>query len=208
MRSLKYLKEKFTNLPPAKKILVVVLVVVLGGFAIWAGYEFGFKKTLSDGSLSPKGKLVSGKPDEPVNFPNPITGVLFKKSEAQSWANRLPLGVIIENHNSVRPQSGLSKADIVYEALAEGGITRFLAIYLQEDSTLGPVRSNRPYFLSWLSEYDAAYAHVGGSPDAQARIKEYNIKDLDQFFIGAPTYERVGYRAAPHNVYTNTEKLQ
>jgi len=209
MTSLSYLKEKFSSLPPLKKGLIIILVLVLVGFSAWAGYEIGFKGASGDsGSVSPKGKVIKGSPEEPVNYPNPITGVLYKKSEITSLVDRLILGVIIENHTAARPQSGLSKADIVYEALAEGGITRFLAIFLQDETTMGPIRSNRPYFIDWLSEYDAAYAHVGGSPEGQARVKAFGIKDLDQSGIGSPTFDRVSFRAAPHNVYSTTEKLR
>lgn len=209
MEYLKALKGKFSNLSRKEKIFLSILVVGLLVFSLWAGYQLGYSKLIfKDEALSPRGTVVSGKPEEPTNFPNPINGLLFKKSEADSWVNRLPLGVIIENHTEARPQSGLTKADVVYEALAEGGITRLLAIFLQEDSGLGPVRSNRPYYLDWLSEYDGGYAHVGGSPEAQSLVKSYGIKDLDQFSLGNSAYERVGSRRAPHNVYTTTEKLR
>ena len=209
MEYLKVLKEKFSNLPGTKKIFLSVLGIGLLVFSLWAGYQLGYKRLiLKDEALSPRGTIISGKPEEPTNFPNPINGILFKKNEAESWVNRLPLGVIIENHTEARPQSGLTKADVVYEALAEGGITRLLAVFLQEDSSLGPVRSNRPYYLDWLSEYDALYAHIGGSPEAQSLVRSYGIKDLDQFSLGSATYERIGSRNAPHNVYTTTEKLR
>lgn len=209
MRPALYLKDRFSELKLFKKTLVVFVVLVLVVVSTGAGYLVGIKKiNLKKAVVSPKGTIISGKPEEPRNFPNPINGILFKKSEAETWVNRLPLGVIIENHTEARPQSGLSKADIVYEALAEGGITRFLAIFLQEDTILGPVRSNRPYYIDWLSEYDAAYAHVGGSPEGQARVKAYGIKDLDQFRVGSPTYQRSSNRRAPHNVYTTTQKLR
>jgi len=76
---------------------------------------------------------------------------------------------MIENHSEARPQSGLSYADVVYEALAEGGITRFMGIFYcgaaASDVALGPVRSARTYFLDWVSEYGMypLYAHVGGA---------------------------------------------
>ena len=208
MNTLKYLKAKFSNLSVAKKALLIFLALIMVGVAGWAGYTFGFKKNNSPLVVSPAGNIISGNVEEKVNFPNPINGILYKKSEAKAWINNLPLAVIIENSTDARPQTGYTKADIVYEALAEGGITRTLAVFLSEESDVGPVRSNRPYFIDWLSEYDAGYAHVGGSPEGQARVKAYGIKDLDQFFVGAPTYHRVGFRAAPHNVYTSTAELR
>ncbi len=209
MRPVAYLKDRFKELSVFKKILVSFVVLILAVVSLWAGYQTGIQKEESKKEArSPKGTLISGKPEEPRNVPNPINGVLFKKSEAEPWINRLPLAVMIENHTDARPQTGLSKADVVYEALAEGGITRFLGVYLQEDSELGPVRSARPYYLDWATEYDAAYAHFGGSPTALGNIKSLGIKDLDGISIGAPTFERTNKHRAPHNVYTTTQKLR
>lgn len=208
MKTLKLLLEKFRASSRKKKVLVlIVLLLFIGGTAA-LGYLVASNLHAANKAFSPLGNLISGKPREPRNFPNPINGTLYTQSEAKSWKDRLPLAVVIENHIDARPQSGLSKADLVYEALAEGGITRLLAIYLVEDGRLGPVRSNRPYFLDWVKEYDAGYAHVGGSPRAQSLIGPYKIRDLDQFGIGAPTYERSAARSAPHNVYTTTKRLR
>lgn len=122
--------------------------------------------------------------------------------------NELPVtGVMVENSDGARPQSGLSQAGIVFEALAEGGITRFLALYQDDQSSsIGPVRSARPYFIDWLLPFDAAYAHVGGSPTALSDIQSLSVKDLNEFYNGN-AYTRVSSRAAPHNVYTSTAAL-
>lgn len=210
MRSVTYLKDKFTELSVFKKMLIVFALLILVGVSVWAGYLVGSKQlSFKKEALSPKGTLISSKPEEPRNIANPINGVLFKKSEAAAWVNRLPISVMIENHTQARPQSGLSKAEVVYEALAEGGITRFLAVFLREDTKVGPVRSNRPYYLDWVSEYDAGYAHVGGSPTGQARVKEYGIKDLDQFYNSAPYHRepKVGI-ATEHTMYSSTDLLR
>lgn len=135
----------------------------------------------------------------------PLNGKFYTKSEREIWEKRRPLGVMIENHKESRPQSGLARADIVYEAVAEGGITRFLAIFYcgaaAKNLELAPVRSARTYFLDWVLEYDALYNHVGGAgrcndPTVDERAKalcqigEYGIKDLDQFGISFPTCYR------------------
>lgn len=208
MRPVTYLKDKFAELPKIKKLLVVIFLLLLVGIVGWFGYLVGAKGLQSNETSVAKKKTVEINPAEPKNFPNPINGVLFKKSEAAAWVNRLPLAVMIENHTDARPQTGLSKADVVYEALAEGGITRFMTVFLQEDTDLGPVRSARPYFLDWASEYDAAYVHFGGSPTALGNIRSLGIKDLDGISIGAPTFVRSGARQSPHNVYSSTQKLR
>lgn len=102
----------------------------------------------------------------------PINGQLFTKDEKNIWSTRRPLLVMIENHADSRPQSGLQNADVVYEAIAEGGITRFMGVFYcnavkgaTNKYDIGPVRSARTYFLDLASEYAdyPLYNHVGGS---------------------------------------------
>jgi hypothetical protein len=116
-------------------------------------------------------------------------------------------GVMIENSDQARPQSGLSQAGVVFEAIAEGGITRFLALFEEgQPNSIGPIRSARPYYVDWLLPFDASYAHVGGSPDGLSAISTYNVKDLDEFYNGG-SYTRISSRIAPHNVYTSMSSL-
>lgn len=120
-----------------------------------------------------------------------------------------PIAVMVENHPDSRPQSGLSQADIVYETLAEGGITRFMAIYqTQKVDSIGPVRSARPYFVNWAKELGAVYAHVGGSDEALLMLRQgvTGVSDVDEFF-NASYFPRTNRRPAPHNTYTSTDKL-
>jgi hypothetical protein len=114
---------------------------------------------------------------------------------------------MIENEIDAWPQSGLDQAGVVFEALAEGGITRFLALYQDtQPSYIGPVRSARPYYISWCMGFDCDYAHVGGSPDALSDITAWGVKDLDEFYNG-DSYTRITSREAPHNVYTSITSL-
>jgi hypothetical protein len=121
---------------------------------------------------------------------------MFTKPESDIWSKRRPLAVMIENHLDSRPISGLGSADIVYEAVAEGGITRYMGIFYcqvaSDNTTLAPVRSARIYFVKLVSEYDALYNHVGGAGNcddptvnekakALCYIRRNNIKDMDQF---------------------------
>ncbi|MDP2860638.1 MAG: DUF3048 domain-containing protein [bacterium] len=165
---------------------------------------------------------------------SPLNGEFYTKEEATSWETKRPLAIMIENHLDARPQSGLSSADIVYETVAEGGITRFMAVYYgyPEDVIVGPVRSARTYFLDWVSEYGnkPLYTHVGGAncdsetgsgcangapADALGQIERYGWlgkNDLSQFSIGFPTFWRDPDRlgrvvAAEHTMYSSTQKL-
>jgi hypothetical protein len=114
---------------------------------------------------------------------------------------------MIENSPDARPQSGLRDAGVVYEAIAEGGITRFLALFQTEQPDyIGPVRSVRPYYLDFLVPYDAPVAHAGGSAEALAQVRNEGIKDLDQF-ANSGAYQRVSSRFAPHNLFTSRKQL-
>lgn len=157
--------------------------------------------------------VTSGNEEGTKDRPCPLNGALYTKSREEQWKQRRPLGIMVENHVDARPILGLSRADIIYEAVAEGGITRFLAIYLCQDAgDVAPIRSARTYFLDWVLEYDAAYAHVGGAntpgpANALGQIRDYDIRDMDQFGLGFPTYWRGTDKLAPHNVHSTTKKL-
>ncbi len=115
--------------------------------------------------------------------------------------------IMIENSPDARPQSGLKDAEVVFEAVAEGGITRFLAVYQQKaPETIGPVRSLRMYYVDWLTPFNASVAHVGGSKAALDLVRGGGYRDIDQFF-NPNYYRRATDRYAPHNVYTSFSKL-
>ncbi|MCC6639044.1 DUF3048 domain-containing protein, partial [Candidatus Falkowbacteria bacterium] len=116
--------------------------------------------------------------------------------------------VMVENNFESWPLSGLDKASVVYEALAEGRIPRFMALfpYGTEVEKLGPVRSARPYYLELASPFNAVYMHVGGSPDALAYLKKLDLIDNDQFFW-SQYFWRSSDRYAPHNVYTSSDLM-
>ncbi|MEK7633992.1 MAG: DUF3048 domain-containing protein [Patescibacteria group bacterium] len=171
---------------------------------------------------SENGESETAAVSEPKTEECPLNGQMMTKNQKDIWERHRPLGITIENHKEARPQSGLSSADIVYEAVAEGGITRFLAIfYCQDTSYVGPVRSARIYFLKFLEGYgqNPLYAHVGGAntpgpADALGYIKELewsSYNDLNQFSVPFPyfwrDYERLPRRVTEHTVYTSTKKL-
>jgi hypothetical protein len=152
----------------------------------------------------------------------PLNGEMLTIAQKKKWQQRRPLGVMIENHLDARPQSGLQSADVIYEAVAEGGITRFLAIfYCKDASYIGPVRSARIYFIKILQGYGdfPLYAHVGGAntpgpADALGYLKQngwVSYNDLNQFSVPFPyfwrDYERLKGRATEHTVYSSTAKL-
>lgn len=169
---------------------------------------------------------------EPKTEQCPINGQMMTVAQKNKWVTRRPLGVMIENHTEARPQSGISSADVVYEAVAEGGITRFLSIfYCQDAPFIGPVRSARVHFMAMLREYGEypLYGHVGGAncdettgsgcangakADALGIIRKLgwdSYNDMNQFGVPFPyywrDYDRLPKVATEHTVYSSTAKL-
>ena len=193
----------FTNLDPRRKTVVIfVAVVVLAG--IVTGLVFAFhSKPKVVANNAPKAQTTKKAPPAPTTVSSTLSGL----SVTPDVNNRPVTAVMIENSDFARPQSGLLNASIVFEALAEGGVTRFMALYQDtQPSYIGPVRSARPYYIQWAMGFDAAYAHVGGSPDALSDISAWGVKDLDEFY-NSSYYQRIPSRDAPHNVYTSIAQL-
>ena len=114
------------------------------------------------------------------------------------------LAIMVENQADARPQTGLPQADVVYECLAEGGITRFIAVYLSSDApVVGPVRSLRHYFAFLAGDYAADVVHIGASPEGFTWRNAMHLGHLDES-AGDPGVWRVRSRPPPHNAYTDT----
>lgn len=227
--------------PIVKILAYFVLAFALSGSASYALtsylYAPGSGEPISPVATPKPGGGLNIDPSAPKTAECPINGEMYTAAEQKVWQSRRPLFVMIENSVDARPQSGLNSADILYEAVAEGGITRFGAVYYcgvsAQDTILGPVRSARTHFINIASEYNyPLYTHVGGANcgssdprtcttdkrvQALEQINSYGwggVKgnDLNQFSIGFPTfwrdYERLGRTVATeHTMYTSTEKL-
>lgn len=223
----------------------VLLLACLGLYLASAGISFAvFRSVLpaaTGGSTNRLADLISpltpgagqGKVNVDADAPKteacPLNGKLYTVAEREAWESRTPLAVMIENHPEARPQSGLGSADVVYEALAEGGITRFMAmVYCDaqaKDVILAPIRSARTYFIDWASSYqEPIYVHVGGAnlpgpANALGQLDEYGwsgANDFNQFSIGFPTFARNYNRvqlasgkslATEHTMETSSERL-
>lgn len=132
--------------------------------------------------------------------PRRIDGVVVPVATANLW----PIAVMIDNVPAARPQAGLGSASVVYEALAEGGIPRFLAVFAKRDmKKVGPIRSTRPYFVQLAAEYAAAFAHAGGSVDGIQMLKGLQLTNLEA--IKGPRakfFFRTRGGADTHDVFT------
>jgi hypothetical protein len=187
-----------------KKLALILLVVSV---LVIAGSVVAVSLLLQKPAPQPEKVVQTPTPEptpEPVKYYSPLTGNLVT---SEATTTQAVTGIMIENSPSARPQSGIKDSGVVFEAIAEGGITRYLVLYQEQKPQLvGPVRSVRLYYVDWVAAFNASVAHVGGSAAALAEVRSGSYRDIDQFF-NAGTYWRASDRAAPHNVYTSFERL-
>ena len=167
---MKKLIGKFKNMSKSKKIVICVISLVII-MCILVLCAIVFKP---EAVKEIKEKL---KPETKEEAPKKIS-IFNTESKAR------PIAVMINNHNQARPyHSGLDKAQIVYEFIVEGGITRMLAVFKDQDvSRIGPVRSSRHYYLDYAMENDAIYVHWGWSPQAESDISSLRINNLNGLY--------------------------
>lgn len=144
---------------------------LLSSGASWALFSYlretpGSSKKISIGSLSSTREEIESLPKTEEC---PINGMYYTEPERGIWETRRPIAAMIENHEDSRPLAGLHRADVVYETVAEGGVTRQLGIFYcgvsADDIRLAPIRSARVYFINWAAEYgnNPIFTHVGGA---------------------------------------------
>lgn len=197
------IKAWWQQRPTWQKIAIIIATIFLIVGAATGIYVGFFKKEATKTVTIQTQTQAKPEPPKPTTEASNLTGV-----QVPIGTNQTPVtGIMIENSPDARPQSGLNAAGVVFEAIAEGGITRFLTLFQEsQPDYVGPVRSVRPYYIRWARGFDAAIAHVGGSAEALQMIRSPGYKDLDQFFNTAP-YWRIPQRYAPHNMYTSVPKL-
>jgi len=134
----------------------------------------------------------------------PLTGLYVK----EELIEQRPIVAMLDNHYGARPQAGLRDAELVYEILAEGNITRYMAVFHTSlPEKLGPIRSARPYYISRALEYDPYYVHVGGSQQALQDIHDLNMADIDGLSSGSNVFWRTKHKRIPHNMYSNAQAI-
>ncbi len=141
--------------------------------------------------------------EEVVTYTAPFTGV-----ESEEEQTMRPVLATINNHPLARPQSGISDADIVYELLAEGNMTRLLALFQTElPEEIGPIRSARDYFLTIAKGLDAFYVAHGYSPDALSLLQAGYVDHVNGMQHDGTLFQRSAERRAPHNSYISNENI-
>jgi len=192
--------KKGLNLPVLGGIILALILVPILIRYLGVGQS---KET-----LSPVGKEGTPIPEKEVLLENPLTGVMYSPEEAGP-INERPLAVMVNNHVDARPQSGLVDADLTYEIVAEGGITRLMPFYLSKTpKKIGPVRSTREYYLVLVKELgDAMIMHIGWSPQALEAIETWPVRSLGR---GGAEFWRDNPRnvAIEHTAYVDGEYLR
>ncbi len=148
----------------------------------------------------------------PIPTPTPVAAPLTGELVAPNVATRHPIAVMIDDLSPARPQSGMASASVVWQAPAEGGIPRYMAIFQDTlPSVVGPVRSARYYYVTWAAEWRAMYVHAGGSPQAISTLRAKGngqlVYNADEFRYGKAFY-RSPDRFAPHNLYAKGSTLR
>jgi hypothetical protein len=205
-------RSRPAHLWPAAGIAAILLVALSGTATAGPGRDDG--RPLPDALFPgprPRPTASTGVPDGFVA--DTINGALIPVADAYR-ATRHPVAVMVDDQAGARPQSGLSTADLVIQAPAEGGIPRYMAIFQAGDAdAIGPIRSTRLYYVGWASEWNALYVHVGGAPNALAFLRQNDkrlVYNADEFRWGPATgyMLRIRERFAPHNVYSSTTLLR
>lgn len=193
--------------------LILALVLVLSACG---GVEDGSSPDVLDPEPSAVTAVDPDPDPEPAPIPpekvNPLTGLAIP---GEGVNTQRPVAIMLNNIKEALPQQGNAQADIIYEALAEGGITRMLAVYqtMEGVGEVGSVRSSRPYYLELALGLDAVYLHAGGSEEAYADIKSWNVTALD--FVRTTAYNAIFWRdqgrikanGYEHSVLTSGEAI-
>lgn len=194
------LKERISNFfkNPKKRLIFIIVA----GLVLIAAGAVGLYYVSRNNATKKTETKEAAKVEK---YEAPLDGIMTDLESSKKH----PLGVIIENHPDARPQVGLDKASLVYEAIAEGGITRYLALFgTYEADKVGPVRSARTYFVDWAHGYNAYLAHCGGNIDALDKIKADGILDLDQFTYSSAYWREKANVSSEHTLFTSTLKLR
>ncbi|MFH1867130.1 MAG: DUF3048 domain-containing protein [Patescibacteria group bacterium] len=182
---------------------LLVIVLLIGTVVVLK--KEGGSSQFGTVALNSNLQLLPPDEEEQQKYVSALTG----EAVTQEVIERRPLAVVIENFPSVRPQSGLSFADLVWEAPTEGGVTRFLAIFQKGlPLRIGPVRSARSYFTDWAREVRAFYAHSGGSTEALSELARgvTGLQDANEF-AQENAFWREEKESRPHNLYTSAERF-
>ncbi|MEI6602641.1 MAG: DUF3048 domain-containing protein [Clostridia bacterium] len=183
-------------------LLCVGFLVLLFAISFSSGCTNTPAATTAPATSSPVPTPAPTAVPTPTPVPTPPNGFIIPKADVR------PIAVMVDNQGSrPLPQGGLKKAQIVYECLAEGGITRLMPVFWgTTPSMVGPVRSSRHYFAEFAYEHDAIYVHIGWSPQARAIINSLGIADVNGLYDKA-FWKLTNDRSNWQDKYTSYDKI-
>jgi hypothetical protein len=187
------------NTPPntPRRLVLLALALMVVGTACASAQSFELKRV-----QRPNVKVLPGRD----GFVHPLTGVVY--FGPQPWQQRPAVGIKVGNSANERPQAGLDKADLIYEEIVEGGVTRFLAVFSTQSALrVGPVRSVRTVDPKVMQPIGGLFGYSGGVPPIIAALRAVpNVTDAGANRDGA-AYHRDPNRSMPYNLYTSTDRL-
>ncbi|OGM08780.1 hypothetical protein A2Z67_01885 [Candidatus Woesebacteria bacterium RBG_13_36_22] len=201
--------KNLTSLLGSKKFMVFVSylgVYLLASGTSWALFSY-IKEPNEIVDVSEGRNRID--PNLPKTEECPINGKMYSKPEREIWETRRPITAVIENHADSRPQSGLSNADVIYEVVAEGGITRFLSVFYcgvsVDDIKVAPIRSARVYLVDWAAGYGKKpiFVHIGGANNICGNCPG-GVKPVGQVAREADAFrflESMSWRSAKGNAF-------
>lgn len=186
-----------------KKKSWILLILLL-----WAAAAAAVFWVMSEKKEEPAEPEAIIEPEMPVEETGksiaPFTGV-----EREQELNQRPVMAVINNHPDARPQTGLTEADMVFELLAEGNVTRFLALYQSDiPNQIGPIRSARDYFVQLAANYEAFFVAHGYSPDAKVLLDAGIVEHINGMAYDGTLFQRSTDRIAPHNSYITFDNIR
>jgi Protein of unknown function (DUF3048). len=192
----------------AHQIAALLLAAALGLTACGSSGKEDTQSTVTEPAPSDTQQETNTTPEPPApvsSLTAPLTGLPVDQEVKQR-----PIAVSVNNFKAARPQSGLTQADIVWEVLAEGGITRLIAVFQSSAFTdpIGPIRSIRPYLIDLAESYKSVIVHAGASNDAYDLLQHHDKDYLDEITNAGPYYWRDKTRKAPHNLYSDLTKMR
>ncbi len=180
--------------------LTLALIFILGAFAGCGGK--GEEETTTNAPTTTEPTTAA-----PIVIRNPLTG---QGGYDEALLKNRPVLISVENHPDARPQWGLTSSDIVWEMVAEGGITRMLLMYADASripEKVGPVRSARHYFVDIAEGFDAIFVHFGFSPYAKTQIANHGVNNINGLYDNYFYRDKSRGVASEHTAYTTDEAI-
>ncbi len=185
----------------------IAILIVLGVAAVYFLF-FAGAEPVEVASAWPQtdSERAVAKPELPPIWP--LTGL--PAPDGQTPVDTRVVSVKIENSPSARPQSGIQSADVVYESITEGGITRFNCLFHSTDpgELVGPVRSARLSDVSIVPQYKALFVFSGANSQVNKRIRDAGLENLSEDAGVTNGYTRVTFKPAPHNLFMSLSKMR